>query len=70
MLRQRQRRAHMVPQHQGGGTMQAGRTVTAVIQAEVMVVLQAFEEHAVRLVLGIFFAPKYVWSHQSTSAQP
>ncbi len=45
----------MVPQHQGGGTMQQGRTVTAVIQVEVMVVLQAFEIHAMRLVLGICF---------------
>ena len=52
----RQHRAHMVPQHQGGGTTQEGRTVTAVIQVEAMVVLQAFEEHAMRLVLGICFA--------------
>ena len=55
----RQHRAHMVPQHQGGGTMQEGRTVTAVIQVEAMVVLQAFEEHAMRLVLGICFALEY-----------
>ncbi len=40
----RQHRAHMVPQHQGDGTMQEGRTITAVIQVEVTVVLQAFEE--------------------------
>ena len=39
-----QHRAHMVPQHQGDGTMQEGRTITAVIQVEVTVVLQAFEE--------------------------
>ena len=38
-----QHRAHMVP-HQGAGTMQEGRTITAVIQVEVTVVLQAFEE--------------------------
>lgn len=34
----------MVPQHQGDSTMQEGRTITVVIQVEVTVVLQAFEE--------------------------
>ncbi len=56
----RQHRAHMVAQHQGGGTTQEGRTVTAVIQVEGMVVLQAFEIHTSRAVLGIWFALKYV----------
>ena len=56
----RQHRAHMVPQHQGGGTMQEDRTITAVIQVEVTVVLQAFEMHTLRAVVGIWFALKYV----------
>lgn len=57
---QRQHRAPMVPQHQGGGTMQEGRTVTAVMPVEVTVVLQAFEEHAMTLVLGICFVLEYI----------